>query len=449
MTAPALSLKRLAAWSSPGMATSALLLPLTVYIPQHYIQHVGLSPKEVALALLIGRVWDMVTDPLVGYLIDHSRIRFGARKLWVALSLPGLMASGYFLFFPPEGAGLWYLTGWLLVNYTALTCFQVPHISWGVWLSEAYDQRSRLYSVREVMSVSGMIIVLALPALMVHLQFDEAAQIGSMGLYIMVLAPPTILACILSTPDTNVTSESTFTFSDLKVAFRSKAVLQILAIEFLLFSGLSVSGTLYIPTMVNYVNAPNLAHLTLLLFFSFGVAAIPVWMYVSKRTSKHTAMGVTSLWGAFTMLTAGFVIGPASLAPMMIMVFIFGFVYAAPQVLLRAMAADAIDDAAALSTRKLAATVTAASVIAAKLGTTVMVSVTLWVLEDSFGYQRGHELSADVSQSLFLAWVSVPGVMFALCAAVAFTYSITRERHASNLDTYRSRPQLKVPSDTD
>ena len=58
------------------------------------------------------RVMDVFTDPLMGYISDHTRSRFGRRRPWVALSTPIMMLAIYKLFMPPADADGLYKFVW-------------------------------------------------------------------------------------------------------------------------------------------------------------------------------------------------------------------------------------------------------------------------------------------------------------------------------------------------
>lgn len=54
---------------------------------------VGLSPALAGLALGIGKVWDAITDPLMGYLSDHTRSRYGRRRVYFLVGIVPIALS--------------------------------------------------------------------------------------------------------------------------------------------------------------------------------------------------------------------------------------------------------------------------------------------------------------------------------------------------------------------
>jgi Na+/melibiose symporter-like transporter len=121
----------------------------------YYSQVLGLDPGLAGLAVGIGLVFDAITDPLIGYLSDSTRSRWGRRHPWLGASVLPLGASFYFLWNPPGFvAGDTLLFAWLVVcnvsMRTALTMFLVPAYAIVAELTSDYDERTRLLTVFHV-----------------------------------------------------------------------------------------------------------------------------------------------------------------------------------------------------------------------------------------------------------------------------------------------------------
>lgn len=74
------------AYAAPAVPLAFLGLPLYVYLPAHYAALPGIGLAAVGGVLLLARLIDLVTDPLVGLLSD--RLRPHLRPQW--LMLPGV-----------------------------------------------------------------------------------------------------------------------------------------------------------------------------------------------------------------------------------------------------------------------------------------------------------------------------------------------------------------------
>ncbi len=112
----------------------------------------GMNPALVGLLGAIPRLTDALTDPVMGYLSDHTRSRWGRRRpyiFWGALAAAALFALLWQL---PEGRSesfyfTWFLVGSILF-YVAYTVFATPWVALGYELTPDYHERTRLMGVQ-------------------------------------------------------------------------------------------------------------------------------------------------------------------------------------------------------------------------------------------------------------------------------------------------------------
>jgi len=134
----------------------------------YYSQVLGLDAGLTGLAVGIGLVFDAITDPLIGYLSDSTRSRWGRRHPWLYASILPLAASFYFLWHPPGFvSGDTLLFAWLVVcnvsMRTALTMFLVPAYAIVAELTADYDERTRMLTDFHVIwsvIVNGMSVLM-------------------------------------------------------------------------------------------------------------------------------------------------------------------------------------------------------------------------------------------------------------------------------------------------
>ncbi len=132
-----------------GGAGYGVLYNAHYFVLIYYSQVLGLDAGLAGLAVGIGLVVDAITDPLIGYLSDSTRSRWGRRHPWLYASILPLGASFYLLWRPPDFvAGNTLLFTWLVVcnvsMRTALTMFLVPAYAVVAELTADYDERTRL-----------------------------------------------------------------------------------------------------------------------------------------------------------------------------------------------------------------------------------------------------------------------------------------------------------------
>ncbi|NJL09187.1 MAG: MFS transporter, partial [Methylacidiphilales bacterium] len=114
------------AYAAPALPLAALALPFYVLVPEFYARSVGLPIATVGAVLLAVRIFDAITDPLIGFLADRTRARFGRRRIWVAVAAPLTAGAAAMVFLPPEGAGALHLLLWAGLMSLAWTALAVP-----------------------------------------------------------------------------------------------------------------------------------------------------------------------------------------------------------------------------------------------------------------------------------------------------------------------------------
>ena len=112
-----------------------------------YAKHFGVALTTLAAILLVGRIFDAFSDPLIGYYSDSYRARTGTRKPFILLGGLALIPCSYFLFVPPDNVSLTYLTIWTLLFYLAYTFISIPFNAWASELTFDSLERTRLFAV--------------------------------------------------------------------------------------------------------------------------------------------------------------------------------------------------------------------------------------------------------------------------------------------------------------
>ena len=123
----------------------------------------GVSPALLGIATSVFRLWDAVTDPIMGWISDRTQHRLGRRRPYIMLG--SVLSSLLFvmMWWCPRGMSTpFYFTWFLLVSlffYTAFTVFGVPYLALGYEISSDYDDRTRVMAFRTwFASVSGISI---------------------------------------------------------------------------------------------------------------------------------------------------------------------------------------------------------------------------------------------------------------------------------------------------
>ena len=114
-----------------------------------------MSPTMIAVILMSLRLWDGVADPVMGWISDNTRTRWGRRRPYILLGaiLAGLTYPLVFWF--PEDLSHAQLMGWVIgfgvLFYTCFTIWAMPYQSLIMEMTPDYDERTRVAAVRGIM----------------------------------------------------------------------------------------------------------------------------------------------------------------------------------------------------------------------------------------------------------------------------------------------------------
>ena len=150
-------------YGAPAAPLALAGLPLAVYLPVIYADSDGFGLSLATVGLLIGlsRFTDVFTDPLIGYLSDKWKTRWGRRKPWVLAGTPIFALGMWFMFMPPFefsevtvfGAtfsnGYLWLVAMLTLFFVGSTIKDLPFSAWGAELSSNYHERTLIMSWKE------------------------------------------------------------------------------------------------------------------------------------------------------------------------------------------------------------------------------------------------------------------------------------------------------------
>ncbi len=88
-----------------GIGTMALMImtqAFSGYYMFYYVDVLGLAVTLAAVVNVIYAIWDAVNDPLMGYISDNTRTRWGRRRPWLLAGLPFYLLVMVLFFSVPE-----------------------------------------------------------------------------------------------------------------------------------------------------------------------------------------------------------------------------------------------------------------------------------------------------------------------------------------------------------
>jgi GPH family glycoside/pentoside/hexuronide:cation symporter len=286
------------------------------HLPQHlatpiYVAMLGLSPLWVSMAMMIFRIYDAFTDPVMGWISDNTRSRWGRRRpyLFVGALLCGLTMPLMWFVGPSWSSNL--QIGWLIatgaVFFTCTTIFLVPYFSFFYEITPDYNERTRVSSYSAFFGKLATLIV-GWAWFFTQLPYFKDADgqanplLGAQALSIVLAVLTTGLgilpALFMKERFYQVASRQAKTSltGDLKGTLRNKPFLILTAFAaffatgtFLVWS-LEFYARLYWVCQGDAVLAAKLGGSEATISTVLGFASIPVTLWFSRRCGKSNAM---------------------------------------------------------------------------------------------------------------------------------------------------------------
>lgn len=277
-----------------GLAAAPVMygyvLVLIMYL-KFAVDDLGASPAVVGTIFLFAKLWDAVSDPMIGNLSDRTTHSSGRRRPWLLASAPLLAVFSVMAWAPPASLSGGALTAWIAVAvfgfYTAFTVFEVPHMSLGAEISLDTHQRNRIFGVRQIMRVLGMLTAGTLGTYWVGQGVGPAA---AMAYGLAVLTVVLIASGVSLLPPERAEFRGRAAknpFLAVRDVFRNRHARLLLFVIFIDAIGTGGIGVL-IPFVIEYVvGMKDLVPQLLGLNMVATLIGIPLWIRLARRFEKR------------------------------------------------------------------------------------------------------------------------------------------------------------------
>ncbi|XP_073340433.1 sodium-dependent lysophosphatidylcholine symporter 1-B-like isoform X2 [Pagrus major] len=157
---------RLSVWSKLCYAIGGAPYQITGsalgFFLQIYLLDVAqLDPSHASIILFVGRAWDAITDPTVGFLVSRSRwTGIGRMMPWILFSTPFAVMTYFLIWYVPpfeQGKIYWYLIFYCLFQ-SMQTCFHVPYSALTMFISNDQKERDSATAYRMMVEVLGTVL---------------------------------------------------------------------------------------------------------------------------------------------------------------------------------------------------------------------------------------------------------------------------------------------------
>ena len=329
-----------------------MAIPIVIHLTIFYSDEVLVPLGFIALVKAIARAFDALTDPVMGWVTDHTRSRWGRRRPWMMIGAPLAALSFIALFAPPEdltpgSAAVWFAIAYVSY-YLFHTVYEIPHGGLGPELTLDYNERNVLFGWRAPFLVGGTMVAATLPPLLIGALAGVRAGYIAFAVIFGIL-----LTALYANLVWRVKEREDFANRDpnplvpgVRRVMRNRAFRVLLAVY---VTG-SITGAipgLMMPYFTKYVlqpeNPDQWLGIFLFVYFGSGFVSLPFWMWLARKLGKKQTWLISFVPGMTGSLMIFFLLGPGDLILTALILAWAGSAFSAGMFLGPSMQADVID----------------------------------------------------------------------------------------------------------
>jgi glycoside/pentoside/hexuronide:cation symporter, GPH family len=301
-TAP-VSVVQKSSWALGSVADVYMTNALNYLAHPIYNMGLGVDPRMLGWALGLPRIWDAISDPLMGHISDNTRSRWGRRKPFIFVGAILCMIMFVAIWNPPkslsvEGLG-WYFLVATFLYYTAYTIFLVPWGALGMELTSDYHERTQVQAFKTVFQAVGG---LGLGTMWLLAQKwgdgDDVVGVGIVGwVFGSLILICGMMSAIFCKEEVGGTQHEKMAFwPSIKSTFSNRVFLILVGATIFLMLGIFMVNSFAKYINVYYVyggNKESVAKLDMYANFAFqgaGIALIPAITALSRRIGKKRTL---------------------------------------------------------------------------------------------------------------------------------------------------------------
>jgi glycoside/pentoside/hexuronide:cation symporter, GPH family len=410
---------------------------------------VGLKPAYAALAIFIGRTWDYINDPLIGFFSDRVRTRWGRRRPFLLFgAIPfGLMFAMMWYRPPTEDQFLlaaYYALAYFLFD-SSYTFVTMPYSALTPELTQDYDERTSLTSYRMAFSIIGSLVAFIVPLMIIgSMRPENSGRVFSMGLIFGTACALPLIFTFLGTrerPEYYSQSQPSLRES-IKAVWNNKPFLFAAGIFLFTWTAADIIQAFLLFFLKYRMNMEGQSDIILGAIFITALLVLPFWNWISLKTDKRKAYIIGMVFLSVIMIALIFISPSLGMPIVLLMSVLAGIGVSAIHVLTWAIIPDAVEvDELATGKRHEGIFYSLVSLFK-KIASSIAIPLTLLVLDWSGYVSNATVQKPSAILAIRILTGPVPSLFLLGGILFAIFYPLSRETHNST----REKIQRKIIS---
>jgi glycoside/pentoside/hexuronide:cation symporter, GPH family len=285
---------------------------IAFWLLNYFTDTVGISASLTGIIIMIGRIWDAVTDPVAGFLSDRTKSRWGRRRPWLFFGSLPLFLSMILMFTNPGITNQGLLFAWGLGVFCLLsTCYtvvNVPYSSLTPELTSDFHEKTSLNGYRFGFAVLGTLVGAGAALPLINAFGDRNTGFMVMGTVFGAIMMASALITFFSVrePEHKAQEIEKGFFNSYKAVFHNRPYRRILFTYTLHIVGVTIVSGILVYYYKYLFSDEGLTTIALLFLLVTAMIFIPVSVIVSKRIGKKTTYAGGMAIVALTALVLAF-----------------------------------------------------------------------------------------------------------------------------------------------
>lgn len=264
---------------------------------------IKLRPALAGAIILLSKIWDAVSDPLMGLITDNTKTRWGRRKPYFFIGFFGIIVSFFLLWYPISNDSqlikFFYMLFAYILYSTVSTLVMVPYAAMSSEISKDYEERNTINGTRLIFSQISSLICAVVPIEIVKLFSDEKAGYIAMALSFGFFFAIPFLLIFLFTKERvqGEVQDNKFDVTFFIKPFKIRSFRYLIMIYLFAFLAMDIVSTVFAYYMNYYLKRPEELNYVLGAMLITQVIMVPVVVKIANRIGKaRTVMVSIIIW---------------------------------------------------------------------------------------------------------------------------------------------------------
>ena len=399
---------------------------------------VGMKPALAGIMFGVGKIWDGISDPIMGFLSDHTKSKRGRRRVYFLWGIVPIALTFALLWVPIRSDSqallfAYYLLAYILLD-AALTMVMTPYSALPAEMSSDFRTRNRLSTSRLLFSGLSSLIAAVVPKMIIDaFPSDPGRGHLAMGIAFGVFFALPWVFVYLGTWENEarrVEEEEVNIFRDFATIFRNRTFRVQFFMYVLAYTAMDVLMALFTYYLTYYLGRPKLYSVAMGSLMVVQIAMMPLYTMLANRKGKALAYRIgLAIWALAMGCTA--LLRPDAPVASIVLVCAFMGMGTSAGVLIPYMILPYVIDVDELMTgRQRSGVYAGAMTLLRKIVQGLIALPAIGFMLEAIGFVSNQAQAPATLSKFFAFFITVPAALLLLGIAASLWFRVTPRTHA-------------------